>query len=268
VRITKYVEKVENPGTPTRDGYDFDGWYTDAIGGTLWDFAGNAVTEDITLYAQWTQKDYTVTFNVDGGTYNTQSVKHGEYAENPGTPTKDGYDFDGWYTEAIGGTLWDFAGNAVTEDITLYAQWTQKDYTVTFNVDGNIYDEQSVKHGEYATNPETPTKYGYDFDGWYTAADGGEAWELETDAVTENRTLYAQWTQKEYTVTFNVEGETFNTQSVKHGEYAEYPGTPTMYGYTFTSWRKGSIVGKEWKLEANAVTEDITLYAWFSPTPR
>ena len=66
----QYIEKdgkVTKPTNPTKAGFDFGGWYTNTSYSTQWDFDNNMVTENITLYAKWTEKKYTVTFSVAGG---------------------------------------------------------------------------------------------------------------------------------------------------------------------------------------------------------
>ena len=113
---------------PTKTGYTFDGWY---LGDEKYDFSA-AVEQNITLTAKWTQNTYTVTFDPNGGNElaeadKTKAVKIGEaYGELP-TPTRKGYNFAGWYTEAEEGTVVtaDTTVSAMT-DHTLYAHWEAK----------------------------------------------------------------------------------------------------------------------------------------------
>ena len=87
---------------------------------------------------------YTVTFNANGhGTAPTaQSVISGEKAINPGTLMADGWTHDGnWYTEAACSNVYDF-NTPVTDDIELFAKWTENtpDPTVTVEVNDNYLD--------------------------------------------------------------------------------------------------------------------------------
>ena len=113
----------------SRTGYTFNGWYTAASGGTKVGNAGASytVTANITLYAQWTLNTYTVTYNANGGTVSPTSANatYGNSVTLP-TPTQDGFEFNGWYTAASGGTKVGNAGVAYapSSNITLYAQWT------------------------------------------------------------------------------------------------------------------------------------------------
>lgn len=129
----EYGHKATKPADPTLKGYTFAFWYLgeDEQNATAYDF-DTPVTENITLTAKWTQNTYTVTFDPNGGNElaeadKTKAVKIGEaYGELP-TPTRKGYNFAGWYTEAEEGTVVtaDTTVSAMT-DHTLYAHWEAK----------------------------------------------------------------------------------------------------------------------------------------------
>ena len=124
----EYGLTATEPAAPEKTGYTFDGWY---LGDEKYDFSA-AVEQNITLTAKWTQNTYTVTFDPNGGNElaeadKTKAVKIGEaYGELP-TPTRKGYNFAGWYTEAEEGTVVtaDTTVSAMT-DHTLYAHWEAK----------------------------------------------------------------------------------------------------------------------------------------------
>ena len=128
VQEVEYGLTATEPAAPEKTGYTFDGWY---LGDEKYDFSA-AVEQNITLTAKWTQNTYTVTFDPNGGNElaeadKTKAVKIGEaYGELP-TPTRKGYNFAGWYTEAEEGTVvtTDTTVSAMT-DHTLYAHWEAK----------------------------------------------------------------------------------------------------------------------------------------------
>ena len=71
--------------------------------------------KDVTLTAQWQKKTFTVAFNVDGGT-TVASIQNVEYGstlteEQAPAPAKDGYVFDGWYSDSGKNTAWSFGTN-------------------------------------------------------------------------------------------------------------------------------------------------------------
>lgn len=124
-------EKATKPTNPTKTGYDFVKWTTDEEGETEgYDFENTVVTEDITLYAQWTDKYCTVTFNSkEGSAIEPAKVKYGKTVDKPNNPTRIGYNFVEWTTDEKGTTEYKFE-STVTEDIALYAQWSEIVYTV------------------------------------------------------------------------------------------------------------------------------------------
>ena len=306
--------------TPTRNGYTFDGWYTAASGGTKVISTTKAViTSNTTLYAHWTINSYKVTFDVNGGTawtsttcgsgftFNSsskecsKSVQYtGEYGTLP-TPTRSGYTFDGWYTAASDGTKVVPTSHLVwATDKTLYAHWTIISYTVTFDVSGgNAWTSTTCPTSSYTFNSSssacsktvnsgstygtlpTPTRTGYTFNGWYTAASGGTKIEsTSTVSITSNTTLYAHWTANSYTVTYNVNGGnawtsstcgsgyTFNSSSKAcsksvnyNGQYGNMP-TPTHSSSTFLGWYTAASGGtKVISTTKVAITSNTTLYA-------
>lgn len=109
--------------TPTRAGYTFDGWFSDAE--LTIAITSVILDDDITVYAKWTPIDpITITFDPQNGNAAfTQSIAKGTKASAPPEPSKDGYVFNGWYTAANGGEKVNFAFMTFDGDITLYAQW-------------------------------------------------------------------------------------------------------------------------------------------------
>ncbi len=71
-------------------------------------------------------KEYTVTFDSNGGTpVNSQTIKEGGKATKPSNPTREGYDFDGWYLNLSDPNAYDF-NTEVKADLKLIAKWSQK----------------------------------------------------------------------------------------------------------------------------------------------
>ncbi|WP_295620694.1 glycoside hydrolase family 2 TIM barrel-domain containing protein, partial [uncultured Intestinimonas sp.] len=117
---------------------------------------------------------YTVTFDSMGGTaVEAQTVEEGGKAAEPTDPTRDGYTFDGWYTDADCTEAYDFE-TIVTADITLYAGWTadEPEEPDEPDVDGDRDTENSstvvTRPGETGGSgsdvPETPDEPGTDID--------------------------------------------------------------------------------------------------------
>ena len=260
--------------TVTRTGYDFAGWYTQASGGNQISATSSVnITTAQTLYAHWTPKTYNVTFNLNGGNTVSQSSKTVTYDSNYGslpTATRTGYTLEGWYTQASGGTKIDTSTKvAITANQTLYAHWTAKTYTVTFNANGGNTPSPASKSVTYDSTYgtlATATRTGYTFAGWYTASSGGTKIETSTKvAITSGQTLYAHWTAKTYTVTFNANGGNTPSPANKSVTYDSTYGTlatTSRSGYTFQGWYTASSGGT--KITASStvsITANQTLYA-------
>lgn len=267
VETVKYDDKAVKPNDPTKVGYRFSGWNVQS--GGAYDF-GSAVTSDITLIAQWTKNQYTVTFNTDGADTITAytDVEHGSTIDAPTiTPTKTGYDFGGWYWN---GTLFVFNGTEgqtatpVTSDITLVAKWTVKTYTVTFDsVGGSDVASQNVTHGGKVIEPKDPTKDNAVFGGWYKEAACTNVFDFAKETITDNTTIiYAKWTAV-HTVTFKLDSadsdaDAYATQTVISGEKVVEPKAPTKAGHTFVEWQ---LNGVAYDFSTATVTGSITLVA-------
>ena len=197
-RIVVYGSTYGTLPTPTWSGHTFGGWYTAASGGTRVK-SSTSVTNgsDHTLYAHWTADavTVTVTFDANGGTCSTASksvTTQSTYGTLP-TPTRTGYTFKGWFTASAGGTQVTSATTVtIGYDHVLYAQWTGDNITVTFDANGGTVSPSSktVQRGMAYGSLPVPTRSGYLFAGWYTAASGGTK---VSGRPTANVTIYAHW---------------------------------------------------------------------------
>lgn len=143
-----------NTGALARGTDTFAGWNTADDGSGTNYTAGATLSvgnSDVTLYARWvaaTVNIYTVTFDSNGGSsVAAQDVVDGETATEPPEPTRSGFQFDGWHTDAGLTTRWSFATDTVTAPTTLYAKWQSTSSQVpgdvpsglTGAVDGSLY---------------------------------------------------------------------------------------------------------------------------------
>lgn len=156
-----------------------------------------------------------INFDLNGGTINgsdtmaTQTVYSNEKLGTASVPTitpqRTGYDFDGWYTQAEGGTKYTFT-EAVSSNIILYAHWNAHSHTVTLENDENK-ETNSYDYGSSVSVPTPTKKTGYNFNHWeVTVPDGEIAPSLNGPDENGNYsfsmpdydiTLTAKWTQKD-----------------------------------------------------------------------
>ena len=175
--VAKYMvaengAKITEPEAPAADGYTFAGWYTDkeCTQANKWNFVADTVTGDTTLYAKWIDNSipaepenpngYTITLDYSDG--RDVKVLTGQ-TKIPAleTPAKEGYTFYEWSTNkdsAYNENVQE--GDALTEDITLYAVW-QKEYddiTYTLLYGGNSFRLWSVPWEYSKTDIVVPDK--------------------------------------------------------------------------------------------------------------
>ena len=151
------------PNNPEKNGYTFGGWYSDA--GLTQPYVFSTIpTQDITVYAKWEIRQQTITFNSNGGsTVAAITQNYGTTVSAPATPTKNGYTFGGWYSDA--GLTQPYVFSTIpTQDITVYAKWEIRQQTITFNSNGgSTVAAITQNYGTTVSAPATPTKNGYTF---------------------------------------------------------------------------------------------------------
>ena len=254
---------ITAPTVTAKDGYAFGGWYTDGSNfaeHTKFNNGDKMPEGDVIYYAKWTLIEYTITYNLNGGT---------NAGENPKTytvesekimllePSKTGYRFDGWYSDAERTNRVTEIAKGSTGDVTLYAKWTIKAYTVSWNANGGTLDggnaSVSAEYGSLVSEVKpanVPTKAAtqekeYTFAGWYTDPYNGT--ELATDAkVTGDMTYYAHWTEADrlYTIEWwNEEG----TEKIDSKQLAY--GTPFTYQNQGNCGNKSGGTGYYWKFD-------------------
>ena len=234
-----------NLANASRTGYTFDGWYTAANGGNKVT-AATTITGNTTLYAHWTIIKYSVAYNANGGSgapgsqtkeygkaltlsstkpYKNYTITYNGNGGTAGSANKSvGCTFKSWNTNAAGtGTAYNAgAGYNANASATLYAQW------------------QNPAAGNLANASRT----GYTFDGWYTAANGGNKVTAAT-TITGNTTLYAHWTIIKYSVAYNANGGSGApiSQTKEYGKALTLSSTKPSKSYTITYNGNGGTAG-------------------------
>lgn len=165
---------------PTRTGYTFKGWGTSESATSVAYAAGGSYTnnESANLYAVWSKNTYVLTYNANGGSLSTKSVKRAygaTYGTLP-TPTRTGYTLKGWYTAASGGTQVYSSTTMGASNVTIYAQWTPITYSVKFNANGGTGSSMSNESFTYGTAKALTangfSRSGYSFKGWAKTSSG------------------------------------------------------------------------------------------------
>ena len=241
-------------------------------------FTGNA---NKTIYAGWYAQGYTISYNSNGGTGSMASdvVKTGGTATIKANEfTKKGYTFAGWTTKSDGTddgynwTGWSGTWNYVdgqygiaNKTLKLYARWTPKSYTISYNSNGGTgtMTSDTVSTGGKATiKSNTFVKTGYKFVGWTTKSDGTDdgygwnpgwsgTWNYDNGQygiANDKLVLYARW-DNHFTVTYNDNGGSGCSSSSKTVTYGSTYGnlcTPTRSGYIFAGWYSSNYANAPW----------------------
>ena len=210
---------------------------------------------------------YTITFNSNDGTsVESQNVNAGEKLTEPTpAPTKEGFTFDGWYEDSTFSKKFDF-NTPITDNMTLYAKWTENKYTLTFDANGGSGTMTPVTDltGEYTLPAnEFTAPSGKQFKGWSLTTDGAIVTKVD---MTENRTVYAIWENipvVTYTVSFAANGGTGTMADVTgiSGEYTlPANGFTAPAGKQFKAWSVGGVekvVGDKITVTANTTVTAV-----------
>jgi uncharacterized repeat protein (TIGR02543 family) len=238
-----YGSKLLAPSGITPAGYIISGWYKDSAYTQPWDFLQEAVTADVTVYGK-TEKvaagSYGVTFETNGGTaVPAQAVSENGQVTKPAAPTREGYDFAGWYQDESCTKSWDFASK-ITGETRIYAKWNKKNL-VCFVTDGDSVAPQFVSAGKRVTEPDAAAiKAGCTLAGWYKDSGHTEKWDFNTDTMPDKSlVLYARWTKNAFDVIYDSQGgspEKVTKVTTYQGKYSVPDNDPGKAGYSFEGW--------------------------------
>ena len=237
---TANVDITLSSDVPTRNGYTFLGWNTQADGkGTAY-AAGATYTHDqdggtVTLYAQWTPWKHVLHYNKNVPTSSTSQTVSNMPVDQTKTfgqlmtisnlvPTRKGYTFAGWYTQSNGtGTKYNPGSNYAADQnggtVNLYAKWTPWTYKIKYDknvssssssqaVNNMPEDQSKTQEINVILSDNKPTRNGYIFNGWQVNGTGmiyqpGATFSQDGDSNGATITLKAKWTPWKHTVHFD-----------------------------------------------------------------
>ena len=247
--VTEYIYGV-GATLPTADdmtytGHTFKGWYdNESLTGDPVTAIGGTEMGNKEYWAKWTINQYTITFDTDGGSEVAPITQdYGTAITAPADPTREGYTFTGWDT-AIPATM-------PAHNMTITAQWTVNQYTITYDLDGGTAegnpDTYTVETDAFTL--KNPTRPGYTFTGWSGTGLTGEDNLTVTipKGSTGNRSYTAHWSLNTYSITYDLNG---GTASGNPTSYTVESATitlnqPTKTGYTFTGWSGTDLTGED-----------------------
>lgn len=285
---------------PSRGGYYFPGW------SLSWNGSGSSpsinirnsgtwlltipvnTTGDITLTANWSPNNNTITYNLNGGNASSSYPSSYKTSTNSRTltisnPSLSGFDFNGWTimrTGTFGGADPIINGTILTipaksyGDITLTANWVQNSFTVTFDSNGgSACSSISVTSGGTYGNLPTPTRQYYTFTGWHLNSPTGILVTSGTTVTaTGNHTLFASWELMQFNLTFRSNNTGYGYVSPAMESSPQYAlnsysstATPTHPLAEFLWWtnESGEIISYDRTITISSLISDTTCIAVF-----
>ena len=242
-----YGTAITAPADPTREGYTFTGWDT-AIPATM-------PAHNMTITAQWTVNQYTITYDLDGGTAegnpDTYTVETDAFTLK--NPTRPGYTFTGWSGTGLTGedNLTVTIPKGSTGNRSYTAHWSLNTYSITYDLNGGTASGNPTSYTvESATiTLNQPTKTGYTFTGWSgTDLTGEDNLTVTIPAgSTGDRSYTAHWSLNTYSITYDLDGGTVsgNPDFYTVESAAITLNQPTRIGYTFTGWSGTNLTGED-----------------------
>ena len=333
-------QEIHKPDNPTKDGYNFDGWYLDTEYKTKFDFENTKVSKNIELYAKFvniqygdvngdgeiddldeiyierylagwempedinirnadvngdgrvTQADcvllskyltgyykeknlsneplgktYNIRYIADNKTYKIDYELENHKINKPDVPTKDGYNFDGWYLDTEYKTEFDFENTKVSKNIELYAKFVNIQYG-DVNGDGEIDDLDEIYIERYLAGWEMPEDINI-----RNADVNGDGRVTQADCVLLSKYLTGYYKEKNlsneplgktYNIRYIADNKTYKMDYELENHKINKPDVPTKDGYTFEGWYLDIEYKTEFDFENIKASKNIELYAKFT----
>lgn len=218
------------PATPIKEGYSFSGWS---------EIPETMPAEDIIVTGTFTINTYKITYIVDGEIYATDSVAYGTKIIAIEEPNKEGHTFNGW--SEIPETM-------PANDITIVGAFK---YAVTYMVNDEVYNTDSIVYGSEIVLIAEPTKEGYTFSGWSKVPETMPAEDIVIDGY---------FSVNYYAINYIVDNEPFATDSIAYGTIIELREEPIKEGYKFSGWSEApeTMPAHDVEIYGNFISTSIT----------
>ena len=257
---------------PTRDEYEFKGWYTDAnctepITEINEDNIGN-----LTVYAKWEKIRivYTVTYlDNEGNELGTDSF----YESESDQPIRDAYELDGYvfigWADPDTMEVYTCIPAGTAKNIVVMAQLKSETdvYLITYYINGEAYASMYFDKNEGISELLAPVKAGYKFDGWYASEEcEGEKVTAIAPGAEADVSLYGNETLITYTVKY-FDGETELTLGPSEYQISDaeikLPAVPEKDGHTALGWYDAE--GNKYTAIPANTAKELVLYAKYEP---
>lgn len=274
-----YATAVSEPSAPAKNGYIFDGWYSDEALENKYVF-NTIPAENITIYARWELAKYEIKYHLAGGVNDEENPSEYTILSENITfkqPKRDGYEFRGWFADS--GLSIGITGIATGSfgDKEAFAKWEVIVYKATYIVPEGTINTNIVEFTVETdiTMLANATLKGHSFDGWFSDEDYINPVTRIAGGRIGDMTIYGKFTaltynvwmdgneEAEYEVSFNLNGASgsVDSQTINETTTLVYPVIPERSGFLFAGWYDNAeCAGKLFDFTAQ-VKKDIVLYA-------
>ncbi len=204
-----YGAKVVAPEAPAKEGHTFGGWQN--VPETM-------PANDVEVTGSYTVNSYTLVFRIGDEVILESVVEYGDTLSAPVAPAKEGHTFAGWS---------EYPATMPASDLTVEGSYTINSYTLVFRIGDEVILESVVEYGDTLSAPAAPAKEGHTFAGWV---------DLPETMPANDLTVEGSYTVNTYTITYYVDGEEYQTQSVAYGDTIVLIDEPTKEGCVFSGW--------------------------------
>ena len=220
---TTFDERVFAPAPPTREGYTFLRWNQP--------IPTRMPAEDVRLTARWQINNYRLTIMSDDAVLDSYDILFGSPFPSLTPPLLEGFHFTGWYLDEAYTLPFELT-EMPARDVTLYARFEPRVYTVSYVLEGGVFEGEVVRQFTLFDAPDTlplPTREGHQFDGWFM-------FDLPVTSlqdVSSDVVLRATWSVISYELSVLSEGVLLYTLSIPYNQHLDDIKTPLREGYVF-----------------------------------
>ena len=197
---------------PVKEGYTFNGWVGEPI---------TMPAENVEVTGSYEVNIYVLTFVADGVEVDKVEYAFGATISPVEAPSKEGYSFVSWDT---------LPATMPADDITVTAVYKVNKYNLNYYINDELFETVKVDFGAAVVPLAYEAQYGYTFSGWNG---------VPSTMPSEDVDVYATETANEWTITFEVTGETsagvVTAYTATYGSTIVAPVMPEISGYSF-SW--------------------------------
>ncbi len=213
-----------------KDGYTFSGWSG---------IPDKMPARNIEVNGKYTAKTYSLTYMLDDGqVYTTENYSYGADIAEVEAPKLDGYVFKGWSADVT---------TMPAHDVVIYAIFENASYTITYLVDGEVYQTKPCGYGQTINLIDEPNKTGYTFLGWQCDY---------TEMPAKDIVIAGTYEVNTYTISYYVDEVLYKTEEYNYNQEVTMPEVPEVEGKTFSGW---NLIPAKMPAEDLVITGEYTI---------